>query len=310
MPNDCAAITPSPATCAMARSMKTMPRLQHLLSERHVRQHPPGCRRRAPPEDAEVPGEIVHLRPPAAGGACRRRGRRDPSPPASLRPRTAAAPPAPYPLGQPVGGLRIVVGLRRIILGGVAPTSPRGPRDTRARRTPGLGRWRQFLHAQPVDQVGLFHVDDDDSNILQSASCAVQRVHRLRPARLEAFAPRLIKGSVPGHRPGPVRRQRLGSSATLRGSSSACGLPSGPRHPSNDPPQSERRGTATPRSSRSNQADLAGSSVPDSCSSTGSQPISSSAPVATSRSAAVHGPRGWAWRRPGAHPAAVVAVRH
>ena len=60
-PKPLAAITPSPATCAIARSMNTMPRAQHLLAERHVRDHDQEARDQRRPEDAEIGAEKVHL---------------------------------------------------------------------------------------------------------------------------------------------------------------------------------------------------------------------------------------------------------
>ena len=47
-------MTPSPATCAIARSMNTMPRDEHLLSERHVREHDQQAGDQRRPQDAQL----------------------------------------------------------------------------------------------------------------------------------------------------------------------------------------------------------------------------------------------------------------
>ena len=89
-----AAITPSPATWAIARSMNTMPRASTCW--------PSGTCETATSRPAASAGHrIVRsvsrrliASPPATGRSCRRRARRDPSRPACRRPRTAAARPA------------------------------------------------------------------------------------------------------------------------------------------------------------------------------------------------------------------------
>ena len=175
-----------------------MPRAQHLLAERHVRDRDQEARDQRRPQDAEIGDEKTHwIAPPGACRWCRRRGRRGPSPRLCRRPRTAVRRPARgrarTASSPPSGRCRHSAGSARRRRGELRHelTEIAG-----ARRHAGFRLDRgDFLQAEPVAEIGLVAVHDRrPADPLSGAAFASQRAIACGPARIEIAAALAVVG--------------------------------------------------------------------------------------------------------------------